>query len=290
MFGYVRPALDQLSEEEQEAYRGAYCGLCHVMGRRHGFWSRMTLNYDFTFLAILFSAGDGACWEERRCPVHPLRKKRDCLCGAPLDRAADTSILLTWYKLQDDVADKGFFASLPARVLRRSFARPARRARATCPAFARQVEMGLEQLSQLEAARSDQLDRAADAFARILKAAAPPDLEESDRRVMEQLLYHLGRWIYLVDAWDDLEEDKAAGRYNPLDARFQGHAEKEREYVSTTMTHSLRLAISAANLLESGRWQAVIRHILYQGLPAVQEAVLSGRWKELKKPHREKKQ
>ena len=96
MFGYVRPALDQLSEEEQEAYRGAYCGLCHVMGRRHGFWSRMTLNYDFTFLAILFSAGDGACWEERRCPVHPLRKKRDCLCGAPLDRAADTSILLTW--------------------------------------------------------------------------------------------------------------------------------------------------------------------------------------------------
>ena len=100
---------------------------------------------------------------------------------------------------------------------------------------------------------------------------------------MEQLLYHLGRWIYLVDAWDDLAEDRAAGRYNPLDARFQGRAEQERDYISTTMTHSLRLAISAANLLQADRWQAVIGHILYQGLPAVQEAVLSGRWRELKK-------
>lgn len=288
MFGYVRPALSQLPEEEQAAYRGAYCGLCHAMGRRHGFWSRMTLNYDFTFLAILFSVEGEACWEERRCPVHPLQKKRDCLCGVPLERAADTSILLTWYKLQDDVMDKGFFAGLPARLLWWFFRRPARRARAACPAFAQQVEEGLAQLSQLEAARCAQLDRTADAFARILKAAAPPDLGERDRRVMEQLLYHLGRWIYLVDAWDDLAEDRAAGRYNPLDARFQGRAEEEREYVSTTMTHSLRLAISAANLLGTSRWQAVIHHILYQGLPAVQEAVLSGRWKELKKPHREK--
>lgn len=46
----------------------------------------MTLNYDFTFLAILFSTQGETCWEERRCPVHPLRKKRSCLCGASLER------------------------------------------------------------------------------------------------------------------------------------------------------------------------------------------------------------
>ena len=288
MFGYVRPALAQLSETDQQAYRGAYCGLCHVMGRRHGFWSRMTLNYDFTFLAILFSTQGETCWEERRCPVHPLRKKRSCLCGASLERAADASILLTWYKLQDDVQDKGFFAGLPARLLGWFFARSARRAKVNCQGFAAQVEKGLAHLAYLEKERSAQLDRAADAFACILRAAAPETGGEGERRVMEQLLYHLGRWIYLVDAWDDLAEDKAAGRYNPRDVRFQGQAEEERAYVSTTMTPSLRLAISAANLLEPGRWQAVIQHILYQGLPAVQEAVLSGHWKELKKPYREK--
>ena len=184
--------------------------------------------------------------------------------------------------------DKGFFAGLPARLLGWFFARSARRAKVNCQGFAAQVEKGLAHLAYLEKERSAQLDRAADAFACILRAAAPETGGEGERRVMEQLLYHLGRWIYLVDAWDDLAEDKAAGRYNPLDIRFQGQAEKERAYVSTTMTHSLRLAISAANLLEPGRWQAVIQHILYQGLPAVQEAVLSGHWKELKKPYREK--
>ena len=53
MFGYVRPALTQLSQEEKDLYQSAYCGLCHEMGKRHGFWTRFTLNYDLTLLAIL---------------------------------------------------------------------------------------------------------------------------------------------------------------------------------------------------------------------------------------------
>lgn len=287
MFGYVRPALNALPPQEQEAYRGAYCGLCHAMGRQHGFWSRFTLNYDFTFLGILFAAGDGGEICLRRCPAHPLRKRRECFQGAGLDAAADASVILTWYKLRDDVADKGFWAGLPARFLSRVFGRSARRAAERNPAFAARTEEGLCQLRRLEEARAPELDRAADAFARILQAAAPDGGDETFRRAAEQLLYHVGRWIYLVDAWDDLKEDRQAGRYNPLDARFEGSAEQERDYVATTMTHSLRMAASAANLMELGRWEPVILNTIYRGLPAVQEAVLSGQWKEIKKKHRE---
>ena len=289
MFGYVRPALGRLSQQDRDAYQGAYCGLCHAMGRRYGFWSRMTLNYDLTFLAILFSVGRAGSWEDRRCPVHPLRKKRLCLCGAPLDRAADASMLLTWYKLRDDVSDKGFWAGLPARLLCLFFGPAARRARQAAPALAACVEKDLARLGQLERDRSPQLDRTADAFADMLRAAAPDTGDAVYHRAVEQVLYHLGRWIYLADAWDDLEEDRKSGRYNPLDARFQGRAEEERDYVATTMTHSLKLAISAANLLDSGGWRTLIEHVLYQGLPAVQEAVLSGRWKQLRKSHRRRR-
>lgn len=82
MFGYVRPALDRLSQEQKDAYQSAYCGLCHALGRRHGWLTRLTLQYDFTFLAILLAAGE----EEtecvcRRCPVHPVRKPRSCVAG-----------------------------------------------------------------------------------------------------------------------------------------------------------------------------------------------------------------
>ena len=90
-----------------------------------------------------------------------------------------------------------------------------------------------------------------------------------------------------MDAWDDLDEDRRRGRYNPLDARFQGRARENREYLETTAVHSLRLAGAAANLLELGRRQAIVENVLWSGLPAVQSAVLDGRWKEMRNTRRQ---
>jgi hypothetical protein len=283
MFGYVRPILSQLSPEEREIYQGVYCGLCHAMGARHGFWSRFTLNYDFAFLAILCTEEGQAQWCDRRCPAHPIRKKRPCLGGNSLDAAADASMILTWHKLRDDVSDHSLVRGLPARLISRLFRRAYLRAKAARPDFAAQVEQGMERLGELEQVRSPALDRVADAFASILSGAAPAAEDEKRRRVTEQILYHVGRWIYLVDAWDDLQEDRAQHRYNPLDARFHGQAEREKEYISTTMSHSLNMALSAANLMDFGQWDRVVLHTLCQGLPAVQSAVLDGSWKQLKR-------
>lgn len=285
MFGYVRPVLNRLSAEEKERYQSAYCGLCHTMGKRHGWLARFTLNYDFTLLALLHYGGSASggtlC---RRCPAHPFRKPRVCLCGEALDAAADESMILTWYKLSDDVADHGFFGGLPARFLRLLLRRGYRRAARVRPEFDKRVCEEMERLSALEEARSPQLDRIADTFARILSAAADDcGADTSRRRAMEQLLYHLGRWVYLIDAWDDLEDDRRKKRYNPLDARFEGDTAGNRDYVETTMTHSMRLIHSAVNLLELGDWQSVIDNILFTGLPVVQRAVLDGTWKELRK-------
>ncbi len=284
MFGYVRPALDRLSEEQREAYQSAYCGLCHALGRRCGFWSRFTLQYDFTFLAILLMAGGPCETECRRCPAHPIRKPRPCVKGDALDLAADESMILTWHKLCDDVADHGFFAGLPARLLRLVFRKAYRKAVAARPAFDRRVREELERLGAMEKARSPELDRVADVFAALLSAAADslPD-DHPNRRPMEQLLYHLGRWIYLVDAWDDLEEDEEKGRYNPLTARFGADVREQRDYFETTVTHSARLAASAANLMLLGEWAPIVENVIYLGLPTVQKAVLEGRWRELQK-------
>lgn len=284
MFGYVRPALERLDQERRDAYQSAYCGLCHALGKRHGPLTRLTLQYDFTFLAILLTAGEGegerVC---RRCPANPLRKPRTCLAGRQMDAAADQSVILTWHKLSDDVDDHGFFTGLPYRFARRLFRRSYRRAAGAQPDFDAQTREGLIRLRALEEAGSPELDRAADAFANILARAAQAVPKEEERRALTQLLYHLGRWVYLMDAWDDLDDDKEKGRYNPLDARFRGQARENREYLEATVTHSLRLAGSAASLLELGQWTPVVENVLYLGLPAVQSAVLDGRWKEMRK-------
>lgn len=284
MFGYVRPALGRLDKGQREAYQGAYCGLCHALGDRHGPLARLTLQYDFTFLAILLTAGVGEGGQcARRCPAHPLRRPRACWAGGQMDAAADQSVILAWHKLSDDVDDHGFFTGLPYRFARRLFRRAYRRAALSQRPFDAQAREGLARLRELEQSGSPQLDRAADAFARILASAAQAVPEEGTRRALAQLLYHLGRWVYLMDAWDDLDDDRRRGRYNPLDARFGGQARENRAYLDTTATHSLRLAGSAAGLMELGQWTPIVENILCFGLPAVQGAVLEGRWKEMRK-------
>ena len=279
MFGYVRPALNRLSETEKSRYKRAYCGLCQTLGVRYGFISRFTLNYDFAFLAILLSGGEeeiSCC----RCPARPFRKQKDCAVGPAFDIAADESIILMWHKLSDDVVDNGFFAGLPSRFLRLILRKSYRKAADRQPAFDRNVCESMARLKDFEYVHSPQLDRVADAFAALLSAASCRTENENRRRVLEQLLYHLGRWIYLIDAWDDLEEDKKDGRYNPIDARFEGKAGENADYIKTTLTHSVRLMSAASNLIDFGQWNEIVSNVLSIGIPAVQTAVLSGRWKE----------
>ena len=103
MFGYVRPSDRRLSEQEREAFRAAYCGLCHALGKRYGLAGRMILNYDLTFLAMVLSDGAGRT-ECRRCAIHPV-KGCPCAEGDPaLNTAADVSVILTYWQLRDGVA------------------------------------------------------------------------------------------------------------------------------------------------------------------------------------------
>ena len=288
MFGYVVPLRGELKVRELDAYQGIYCGLCHTLGRRYGFLPRLLLSYDFAFLAMVLAGPERtAVLERRRCVACPVRGKRVCPARPELDTAADASVILTYWKLRDSVADRGFFRGLPARLLS-ILLRPAyRKAARLRPDFDRQTVSCLEELRTLEEEGSPSLDRTADTFARILAGAAPDTGDRARDRALGQLLYHVGRWIYLVDAWDDLEEDRAAGRYNPLLLRFPDGPEAHREEVRLTLGHSLNLALSAYHLTDAGPWNGVVLNILCLGLPMVEEAVFTGEWRRRKKENRE---
>lgn len=282
MFGYVRPILGKLSEEDKAAYQAAYCGLCHCLKKDCGLAARFTLNYDFVFLFLLLDGGAGDC-KERRCPAHPLQG-RPCLAqNETMALCAWESVILTYYKLGDGVADEGFLRRTGDRLAKGLLRRAYQRTLAHCPDFDRHVAACLGELDELERENAPKLDRTADAFARLLSAAAPETGDETLDRPRRQLLYHLGRWIYLTDALDDREEDLKRGRYNPITARFG--QEPELEYLTTTMSHSLSLAQSAFQLLPRTAWSGILENILYLGLPHVQELVAQGRWDQKEDKH-----
>lgn len=287
MFGYVRAVTAVLSEGEKRRYEGVYCGLCRTLGNRYGLAARFILNYDFVFLAMLLGEeGSGQALPCCPCPIHPWKKKH-CWVGSPaLDTAADESVILTWWKLRDTLQDgswkeriKGFLACL---MLKRAYRKAAERQ----PDFSRTVQDCLKELHRMEEENLPSLDRPADTFARILQGAATELKPPARSRAVSQILYHVGRWIYLADAWDDLAEDRKQGSYNPILARFGDGAEQQEDYLRETMRVSLGLADTAFSLLEWGEWESLLHHILKAGLPAVEEAVFTGQWKNRKRKSR----
>jgi len=285
MFGYVIPVKCELKMREFEQFRAAYCGLCHSLKERYGFIARFVLNYDFTFLAILLSAGnETVSYCKKRCIASPIRPKR-CIFGGgePFSQAAGYSLILSWWKLQDGIADsgpiKGLKYKFPALLLYSAY----RRAQADFPDFDTHCRSQLEILRKLEEEGSGELDRVADAFAAILPFAVKGEKDPDRRRVLELMLYQTGRWIYLIDAYDDLEGDKKVGAYNPLIRRFDpGEGlldEADADWMKTTLAHSGNLITSAYHLLPEGPWSGILENIIYLGFPAVTKAVLERRFR-----------
>lgn len=283
MFGYIRPLREELKVRDLERYQALYCGLCHTIRIRYGRFARFFLNYDFIFLAMLLSEGAKPQTSRRRCIASPIQGKQVCETEPAMETAADETMILSYWKLRDNIDDNNFWESIPARcsalLLFPSYQRAVRRR----PEFDQTVRACLEELRVLEEGKCPSIDKAADTFARILKAAAPATGELSRDRIVRHILYHVGRWIYLLDAWDDLAEDERRSRYNPILLRCEGEPEQAREMLRTTLRHSLNMAASAYHLAEFGCWGEILGNILFLGLPMVEELVFTGQWKQAQK-------
>ena len=271
MFGYVRPPVRDLSQEEADRFERMYCGLCHTLGNRYGAAARLILNYDFTYLAILLSEREEGENDRRRCVVHPVHK-RPFLEGTPaMELAADESVILAYWQLRDGVEDHDWLHGLKYRGLSAVLEPAYRKAAALRPAFAETVRRQLALLKELESENCPSIDRAADAFAVLLSSAA---------KEVEQILYHLGRWVYLVDAADDLKKDAETGNYNPVALRFELKngvwTQEKRQEFAVTLDHSIHMIATAFELWEFGVWRPILETTFYTGLFRVGKAVLDG--------------
>lgn len=295
MFGYVKVFQPELKMGEFEQYRGVYCSLCKQLGKRYGWMSRMTLSYDFTFLAVFRMAMDGECagFHMGRCLLNPLKKKLCCQENQHVAYAADAATILLYYKLKDTVADSGFWKRLGARLLLLFASGARKKAAKLLPELDATVADCMRRQAALEAAENPSIDQAAEPSAQMLSAmAAASARDDKERLILERFGYCLGRWIYLIDAVDDLQEDLESGGYNPyiLSRGLQkGNPEQLQEvrgYSRQTLNACLAECIAAYNLLTIRRFDGILRNILELGMPAVQEEVLSGRDKKERKHSR----
>lgn len=283
MFGFIRPVKSELRVREVDRFQQVYCGLCHAIRARYGRFYTLFLSYDMTFFALIM----GAQQEETpppcraRCDASPVKRRDYASEDDALALAADVSVLLAYHKLCDTVHDERGAKRLAAQLLRRIGGKGYERARARQGAADQKMVQALGELQELERERCDSMDRAADASAR-LTAAAVPETGDARQRILEQLFYHVGRWIYLLDACADLEEDMQSGGYNPVALRYvlqTPSLDEVREPLEKTLERSLVDVCTAFDLLCAQRDEELIRNIIFLGMPVVTKQVLDGTYR-----------
>lgn len=213
MFGYVMANQDGLSVEAKERYRAAYCGLCHALGRRHGSFSKLTLNYDLTFLALFLTAlyEENTETKEGRCGLHPFKKHKYCYNDA-VDYAADMNIALSYYNFLDNWQDdKSVISRAEAGILRKECARVEEQYPRQCNA----IKESLQVLGKMEKDNVLNPDLPAACFGRLM-AEIFVKTEDEFALNLRKFGFALGKFVYLLDAMVDLKKDIKKEKYNPL--------------------------------------------------------------------------
>lgn len=260
MFGYINISRDGLSQERQERFRAYYCGLCHTLKSRYGQLSRFTLSYDMTVLYLLLTAlyepeGREA---EAKCLPHPMKPHLTVL-NEFADYCADMNLLLCYHKLLDDVHDEG---SLAARGREKLFRENYRKLAVLYPETSRLVETVLSDLGQKERDGTLTADEGANATARILGTIYAPRQDEWTEPLI-RIGEGLGRFIYLMDAYDDLDEDIRKHRFNPLIE--MSHQPDFEEAIREVLRMMVADAAAAFEVLPIVQDIDILRDILYTG-------------------------
>ncbi len=273
MFGYVNIYKDEMKLKDYNTYRAYYCGLCKAIGKQHNQLSRLALNYDFTFLAVLAdSLRDKICTVSKEGCIKRLGKRPVVKDAYGIEFAADMNILFAYLKLRDDLVDahsvKALFSVIP-------FAFRIGKIRKKYPQLSEKVNILLKRLSFLEKSKCDICDKVAHEFAGVLEV-----MFEYLNPSLKKFGYMLGRLIYIMDACDDIVEDSKIGNYNPVTEQYSitgDFTQFQKEQITNLLYNSLASLSQEYESLDVKKNKEILDNIIYLGLRARCDLIINER-------------
>lgn len=263
MFGYININRGELSPENLAIYQSYYCGLCHSLKKNSGIKGQMFLNYDMTFLIILltglYELEDVS--KEFVCPLHPGKKRRDRI-NAATEYAAEMNVMLAYHNLEDDWRDdKAYVKHTISQVIKKDYKRIVEK----YPRQAEALEHYMERLQACEQNKEYNLDLIAGLTGEMLGEIFvwKEDVWADELRCMG---FYMGKFIYLMDAYEDLDKDEKNKKYNPFSkmrAENPGDYETLSKLILTSMMSECSKSFERLPILLHAE---IIRNILYSGV------------------------
>ena len=277
VLGYVKAFKPELKIKDYELYRGIYCSLCRALGRNYSPIAQLFLSYDFAFAAVLRLAVMQGCFSfsQKRCPYNPAKKCMICSGKNELDFCAHAVILTIYYKVKDNLHDGGVKSKILAAMIYPIISLMRRKAMRLAPEIDGIIKKSMEEQTEVEKKSNAGIDESAHPSADALGKIFALGFEDERKTSLYNLGYMVGRYVYILDAADDIESDIKSGSFNPLKVEF---AEKSREDFAQRVREMLNLtqssALDALDSVEKKRFEDILENIVLEGLAFSGEKVL----------------
>lgn len=183
------------------------------------------------------------------------------------DYAADMNVLFSYYKCRDDWEDERKVWKLAyEKLLKPKY----RKVEGAYGEKVLRVDRLLGEISQGERGHEQNIDQMAGRFGEVMAeifAWNRDEWEESLRRIG----FYLGKFVYLMDAYEDLDEDRKKGTYNPFsELSKSGEFEDSSRNILTMMMAECSREFETLPILKDVE---ILRNILYSGVWRRYEAV-----------------
>ncbi len=277
MFGYVRADTPYLYIKDDNLYRAMYCGVCKGIGQVCGQAARMGLSYDVTFLSVILHniAGIDVEIKKSHCVTHCIRSRQMAEVDELTRRLGALNTVLVYYKCTDDIQDGD-----RGRGKRLWFRSGFKKVKKRYPEIERIVRENLAEQERIEKQNADSIDRAAHSTATMLAQFSDYALGDKATPATYNLLYAVGKWIYLIDALDDYDKDVKKGAYNPFLLAYratckkellQGKSGEEIEFAFHALFYDIRDNLSQIHFHFN---RDLSDNILLRGIPAATKRIM----------------
>lgn len=263
MFGYINADLRQLSAEDKETYQRFYCGLCRQLGKTASVKGQMLLNYDLCFLSILLQSlyEPEIDSEKFRCVIHPVKSKEGFTSKA-MEYAADMDIILSYHSLMDHYTDDNSrISGLAANLLKKDYDR----IKVNYPRQTAAVENYIYKLSLAEANKETNIDVVSSYTGEMLGELFNWQ-DDTWSKTLHCMGYYMGKFIYIIDAYDDLKKDEKKGSYNPLLSMKKESPKEFETFVRINLTSLMAECAKSFERLPIVENAEILRNIIYSGV------------------------
>lgn len=272
MLGYVKVNKPEMKIKEYETYKGIYCSLCKAMGKYFGPLSRLTLSYDITFLVIarLCFSGTVPCFASGRCDFNPAKKCNYCKNAQDeLKYAAAISIMMFYFKVKDNICDGKIFKRLLMYLILPWVSLKYKKAKKMYNDIGDIINESMLLQEKTEKRNTDITDEAAHQSAHALGKILSYNMNDPEGNAY-RFGYAIGKWVYLIDATDDIEKDIKSGSYNVFVTKYDlqegENANSIKDSIEGTMNMCAAFYMSAYEKIENKTMTPIMENIISDGM------------------------